>query len=134
MLDNDDFFSALDRLSFNNLLLARLQGSFALRFSPHALDCIHHILLLREKGVSEVGGPLDVACHALQSVWHTGHRLHAGVPWLFGHRISQRLALQIFVILHPLLKLDELQGISGSGESLGQERVGIKSDRRNQRI
>jgi hypothetical protein len=52
---------------------------------------------------------------------------------LFGHRISQRLALQIFV-LHPLLKLDELQGISGSGESLGQERVGIKSDRRNQRI
>jgi hypothetical protein len=75
---------------------------------------------------------LDVAGHALQSFRIRGHRLNARLPRLFSDGIHQRLVLQIFVSFQPLLKLDDLKWISGSGESLGKERVGIKSNRRNQ--
>jgi len=53
---------------------------------------------------------------------------------LLGHGVCQRFALQILIVIHPLLKLYYFERISRSGQGLGEERVGIKSDRRNQRI
>jgi hypothetical protein len=88
--------------------------------------------LLRQECVSQVRRPLDIARHPLHHVWKLYQSLHAWIPRLLGHRVRQRFAFQILVLIHPLLKLDDLKWISGSGESLGKERVGIKSNRRNQ--
>jgi hypothetical protein len=105
-----------------------------LSLPTQALNCIHHIRLLCQKRVSQVGRPLDVASHPLNHVWKLYQRLDAWVPRLLCHGIRQRLALQIFVSIHPLLKLDNLKWISGSGECLSQKLIWIESDRRNQRV
>jgi hypothetical protein len=77
---------------------------------------------------------LDVAGHPLQSFRRGGHRLNARLPRLFSDGIHQSLVLQIFVSFQPLLKLDDFKRISGRSERLGEERIRIQSNRRNQRI
>jgi hypothetical protein len=81
--------------------------------------------LLRQKCVSQVRRPLDIARHPLHQVWKLYQSLDAWVPWLLCHGVRQRFAFQILVSIHPLLKLDNFKWISGSGERLSQERVGI---------
>jgi hypothetical protein len=66
---------------------------------------------------------LNVARHPLNHVWKFYQRLDACVPRLLCHGGRQRLALQIFISIHPLLKLDNFKRISGSGECLSQEWV-----------
>jgi hypothetical protein len=87
---------------------------------------------LREKSIAQIGRPLDVACQPLDDVWSRGQGLDASVPWLLGHSVRQCLVFQIFVSIHPLLKLNDLQWVSGRGQDLGEERIGIKSNRRNE--
>jgi hypothetical protein len=96
-----------------------------LSLCTHALDCVHHVGLLRQECVSKVRGPLDVACHPLHHVWKLYQTLDTGVPRLLCHCVCQRFALQIFVPIHPLLQLDNFKRISGSAERLSQKRVGI---------
>jgi hypothetical protein len=105
-----------------------------LSLPTQALHCIHHIRLLCQKRVTQVGRPLDVASHPLNHVWKLYQRLDAGVPRLLCHGIRQRFSLEVFVSIHPLLKLDNFKWISGSGEGLSQKWIWIKSDRRNQRV
>jgi hypothetical protein len=50
---------------------------------------------------------------------------------LFGHCVRQRFALQILIVIHPLLKLNYFQWIGGSGQSLCQELIGVQRDRRD---
>jgi hypothetical protein len=45
---------------FYLLLFARFQVAGLLRLLSHALNSIHHIRLLRQKSIPEVGGPLNV--------------------------------------------------------------------------
>jgi hypothetical protein len=42
--------------------------------------------------------------------------------------------LQILIIVHPLLKLNDFQWIGRRGKRLRQERIRVKRDRRDQRI
>jgi hypothetical protein len=105
-----------------------------LSLPTHALHGIHHIRLLCQKRVSQVGRPLNVARHPLNQVWKFYQRLDAWVPRLLCHSVRQRLALQVFVSIHPLLKLDNFKWVSGSGECLSQQWIWIESDRRNQRV
>jgi hypothetical protein len=90
--------------------------------------------LLRQECVSQIRRPLHIAGHTLHHVWKLYQSLDAWVPWLLCHRVRQRFALQILVLVHPLLELDDLERISGSGECLSQELIWIKSDRRDQGI
>jgi hypothetical protein len=115
-------------------LRAGLKISCALSLRAHALDCVHHVSLLRQECVSQIRRPLDIADHALQHVWKGYHSLYAWVPRLLCHRVRQRFVFQILVPIHPLLKLDDLKWISGSSQRLSQELIWIKSDRRDQRI
>jgi hypothetical protein len=46
-----------------------LKISCALRLSSQALDCVHHVRLLRQECVSQIGRPLDIARHPLHHVW-----------------------------------------------------------------
>jgi len=89
--------------------------------STQALDCIHNIRLLGQERVPQIRGPLNVARHPLNHVWKLHQSLDAWVPRLLGHCVRQCLALQIFVLIHPLLKLNDFEWISGSSERLSQE-------------
>jgi hypothetical protein len=90
--------------------------------------------LLRQECVSQIRRPLDIAGHTLHHVWKLYQALYAWVPRLLCHRVRQRFAFQTLVPINPLLKLDNFKWISGSGQGLGEERIRIKSDRRDQRI
>jgi hypothetical protein len=64
---------------------------------------------------------LDIAGHTLNHIWKLHQSLYAWVPRLLCHRVRQRFACQILVLVHPLLQLDDFQWISGSSERLSQE-------------
>jgi hypothetical protein len=98
------------------------------------LDCGHHVSLLRQKCVSQIGCPLNVAGHACHHVRKHDQRLDTWVPRLLCDGIRQRLPCQILVLVHPLLKLNDLKRISGSSERLSQEIIRIERDRRDERI
>jgi len=89
----------LHHLDFYLLLLGSLQVSLLLGLLAHALHRLHHVLLLRKKGVSKVGGPLDVLREVLHYLRKPCHGLDAGVPVLFLHGVSQGLILQSLVLL-----------------------------------
>jgi hypothetical protein len=105
-----------------------------LSLRTHALHCIHHLGLLRQKCVSQIRHPLDIASHPLYHVWILYQRQDARVPRLLCHGVRERFALQILIVIHPLLKLHHFQGISRSSQSLRQKRIWIKSDRCDERI
>jgi hypothetical protein len=90
--------------------------------------------LLRQECVPQIRRPLDITGHPLHYIWKLYQSLNAWVPRLLCHGVRECFALQILVSIHPLLKLDDLQWISGSSQRLCQERIRIKSDRRDQRI
>jgi hypothetical protein len=100
----------------------------------HALNCVHHVGLLREERISQVRRPLDIASHPLNDVRKRYQRLDAWVPRLLGHSVGQGFVLQVLIIRVPLLKLDHFQRVSGSRQRLGKKRIRIKSNRRYQRI
>jgi hypothetical protein len=133
-LDRDYLVAALNCFGLYFLLRTGFQGPFTFRLGPHPLDRIHDVRLLREERVSQIGRPLDVSGHSLDHVWSRGQSLDAWIPRLLGHSVCQCFVFQIFVPIHPLLKLNDLQWVRGSGQDLGEERIGIKRDRRNQGI
>jgi hypothetical protein len=90
--------------------------------------------LLCQKRIPQVGCPLDIARHPLHHVRKLYQTLNAWVPRLLCHGVRQRFALQILIVIHPLLKLNYFERISGSSESLRQERIRIQRDRRNERV
>src|SRR6201993_820120 len=64
LLDHDHTL-ALDDLGFHLLLLGRFQIAGVLCLLAHALHGIHHVALLRQERVAEIGGPLNVVCESL---------------------------------------------------------------------
>jgi hypothetical protein len=121
LLDLDHLVAAGNCLGLYHLLRAGFEIPSALGFCSHPLDCIHHVRLLRQECVSQIRRPLDVTGHTLHYVWKLYQSLDAWVPRLLCHRVCQRFAFQILVPIHPLLKLDDLEWISGSSQRLSQE-------------
>jgi len=72
-------------------LFGGLQIALVLGFFSHALHGIHHVLLLSQEGVAQIGGPLDVICKSFDDIGKTGHGLDARIPRLLRHCIGQRL-------------------------------------------
>jgi hypothetical protein len=85
-LFNNNHLLVLNCLFFDRLLLIRGQSSSAFGLHTHPLDSIHHIGLLREERVTEIGGPLNVVGQTLHHVRQSRHRLNARVPGLFFYR------------------------------------------------
>jgi hypothetical protein len=128
---NDDHFLVIDRLGFDFLLRGRLQIASPLGFSAHALNRIHHVFLLRKKGVTQIRRPCHVLAQLFDDIRKSRQRLDARIVRQLGDRFGERFIFQRFVVRHPLLKLDDLQWISGSGQDLRNQRIGIKGDRRD---
>ncbi len=100
----------------------------------HALHRIHHVVLLREKCIAKVGGPLDVFRQELDNIGQGSQSLDARVPVLLLYGIGQLFLIHALVLGQPLLQLNDLEGIGGGHQHLAEQRIGIERDRRDQRI
>ena len=95
---------------------------------------IHNVGLLGKKCVAQVGGPLDVVGEPLYDIGEGGESLNAWVLRLLGDCVGESFVLQRRVLLEPLLELNDFERIGRSGESLGQERIRIESDGRDEGV
>jgi hypothetical protein len=130
-LFDDDRALVFDDLGLYFLLLTRLQIAGSLSLLTHALDCIHHVALLRQKGVAEISCPLDIVSQALDQIGHCGQSLDAWIPRLLRHSIGEGFIFQPGILSKPLLELNDLKRIRGGGKGLGQHRVWIERNRCN---
>ena len=133
-LFDDNHALALDDSRFHLLLFGRLQSAFVLGLLAHALHRIHNIALLRQEGVAQIDGPLNVVAQTLYHVRKGRHGLDARIPGLFLHRIRERLIFQTLVVVQPPLQQDDFERIRGCSQYLGQQWVWIKSNWRDERI
>src|SRR6185369_14339628 len=61
-------------------------------------------------------------------------RRHAFIPALFLGGSLQRIVLETLVLLQPAAGLDDLERVGRRHQHLGQQRVRVKRDRREERI
>src|SRR5262249_25952249 len=93
LFDDDDLL-AFDGLRLPCLLRVARGRPPGLRRLPHALDGVHYIALLGQKGVAEVGRPLDVIGQQLHDFGQSRHRLDARIPGLLLYGGREGLSLQ----------------------------------------
>ena len=98
----------------------------------HHLYRIHDALLLVVVSVAQRRRPGEVLVHISQHGWKCGKRLDARVPGLLIHSLTQGLALQIRMRLHPTVGLDNLLGKRRRRQNLRHKRIGIQRNRRHQ--
>ena len=79
---NDNDLLALDNFCFHFLLLSGLKIARVLGLFPHPLNGIHHVGLLGQKRVAQIGSPLDIICKAVHYVRESRKSLYAWVPRL----------------------------------------------------
>jgi len=131
---DDDHLLAFLRLNADLLLLGGDQLFAVVRFGAKALDRVHHIRLLREHGIAEILGPVELVAHHRNDVRRAGKRLDAVVPGLFVDLLLQGIALQILAFLQPAIGLHHLQWIGRCRQHICEQFVGIQRYRRNQSL
>ncbi len=94
--------------------------SIRFRFGPHPLYRAHHVGLLSEKRVPEIGGPAYILIQPGNHVWKHDQRLNAGIPVLQPRALQKLLPSKAAVLLEPLLSLNDLERVSGCGQDLAQ--------------
>jgi hypothetical protein len=107
-------------LRFHFLLRSRLQSAFVLCLAAHALNRIHQIALLRQKGVAQIRGPLNVVSQQFHEVRCSSQSLDAGVPGFFCRCVRELLILQVLILLQPPLQKDDFDRIRGGRQNLRQ--------------
>ena len=116
----------------HELLLVRRQQSRAHGALTLALNGVHDVLRLGQERVPEIDRPREVPVQHAEHRREDDERLNARVPGLILGRVRERGALQARIGLQPPIGLDDLERIGGRGENLGDERVGVERDRRDQ--
>jgi hypothetical protein len=96
-LFNDNHTLLLYQSGFYGLLLCSFQGALVLGLTAHTLNSVHHITLLCQKGIAEVGRPLNIICQTIGNVRKSSERLNACIPTLFPDAIGKCLVLEGFV-------------------------------------
>jgi hypothetical protein len=131
-----DHLLVLNHLFFDLLLCIRGQSSSALCLRAHPLDGVHHIGFLRQKGVTEIGSPLNIVGETFHHVGQSRHRLNARIPRLFLNRLDQFCLVfdELRVFVEPLPQLNDLERISRCRQRLGQQWIRIERNRCDQRI
>src|SRR6185436_14294922 len=95
---------------------------------------IEHFLLLRQERIAQLLRDVEFLVHRRQHLRKRGQRLHARIPFLLLQSVFERLLLQPRIRLCPARGLDDLQRIGRRHQDLRDQRVGIKRDRRDQRL
>ena len=132
-LDHDVLLLVLgldrDRLLLGGLQLAVVPGT-----GPQPLDRVHDIGLLRQHGVAELLRPIELLRHHRQHGRNLDQRFQAVVPALLGERAGERIALEGLVGLGPAVRLHDLERIGRGDQYLGQQRIRMERDRRDQLV
>ena len=132
-LDGDDLLVLHFRYS-DGLLFGRLQLVVGLSLGAQALDRVHHIGLLGNNRIAELLRPIEFRTHHLQHVRRGDQGFDAVVPRLLVDRRLQCIAFEILVCFKPTLGLHDVERIGRRHQHLGEQRIRIKRDRRNQLI
>jgi hypothetical protein len=90
--------------------------------------------LIRLERRSQCSVVIDMCRHGIENRWEGDERDESRIESLLLSRIGQRLPCQAAVLLQPVVGIDDLLRISGSGTYLGEQRVGIECDRCEQLI
>ena len=130
-LDHDLLILGRDRL-----LRCRSERTGGLRTLAQALNGVHDIRLLREKGVAELLGPLQIAVHHAQELRKRNERFDARIPGLLLQRRRQYVALKRRVggSLQPAVRLDNLERVGRGHQDLCNQRIGVERNRCHQPI
>lgn len=110
----------------------RLQIAGSLRLGAQLLNRIEHVLLLGQKRVAELLGPVQLIVHHLKRLRHCRQGFDAGIPGLGLHRVLKRLSLDRWVLPRPSSRLDHLQRIGRSHQDLREQQIRIERDRRDE--
>jgi len=132
-LDLDRILAALG-IHSHYLLRRRLQPAVGLSSGTHCLHRIHHVGLLGQKRVSEIGSPSDIVTEQIQRIRECHQRLDARIPVLLLGCVQQLRALKVAIALEPLLRFGYLQRIGTGRQYLTEQWIGIKRHRRHQVI
>ena len=122
------------RFAAYHLLLVRLQVAVVLRQLPQALDRRHDVILLGEEGVAEFLGPVELFVHHFKHVGEGDQRLDADVPAFALDLLDGGVAVQLRVGLGPARRLHDFERVRGSHQNLGEQRIGVEGDRRQQGV
>lgn len=107
-----------------------VQLSSGLRLLAHRLHCIHYVLRLVEISIAQIRGPLNVLVHLCQNRRKRRQRLYARVPAVGICRGSNLICRSIALRLPPLISFRHLVRISGPGQNLRHQGIGIERDGR----
>ena len=110
---------------FVALEVAGLLGALA-----QALHRVHHVLGLRQEGVTHVAHPFGLRAKRDQHIGEGHQRGHRRIPGLVFHQLDGRVALFIGVRLGPRRSRREILGVGRGHEQLGQQGVGEQGDGR----
>ena len=124
------------RSAANDNLSVRSQISEIAGLASLPLNGVHHIGLLGQESVSEIGRPVHIAGHHFQHGWKRQQRLNAGIPrkLISLNRVGQGLSGEVMMLIGPLRRVRNLVGIGGARENLRHKRIGIKRDARNKPV
>jgi len=111
-----------------------LQRAVRLCASAQPLHGVHYVRLLLAEGGSEVRDPLRAFIHAPEDVGKSQQGLHARVPRHRFRRAHRVLAAELGVRPRPLRGLAHVLGVRRSDQDVGQHRIRVKRDRREQGI
>src|ERR1039457_1892260 len=105
-------------------------------FLAHALHGVHHIRALAQHGIAERLRPPGIPGHHVEHGWKRDQRQHARIERkiVLVHGSGQFIGTQITVLIRPGGRVGDLVPVSGSGQHLGQQWVGIKRDALHQVI
>src|SRR5690348_9288548 len=84
------------------------------------------------ESLTEAGSPCEALGHLVQHRWELRECLHAWIPRLLIHSLSQASCRQILVLLEPVVGKSDLIRKCCRRTDLGYQRIGIKCDWRYQ--
>ena len=133
--DNDRFLLSgvgRYRLLFDLLFFGRLEITGCICLCTQILDRCEHVLLLREKRITQLLGPADLVAHHFQNLGKRGQRFDAWVPRFFLHGALKRISGHTGIGLDPPLGLNHLERVGGRHQDLRDKRIRVECDWRDQ--
>lgn len=112
------------------LVLVALQVAGGLRLVAQALHGAHDIVGLRQEGITEALHPHRVLAEGRQQLRESHQRLHTRVPGLLRHLFDRIVTRGFGVGLGPGHGFTHLPRVSGRHQYLGQQCIGVQSNRR----
>jgi hypothetical protein len=119
----------LDR---NVLIFVAVQGAGGIGLLSQRLDCRHHGGLIGLESRTYRSVVIDVLGHRIEDGWEGHERYEGRIEALLLGSVIQCCAPQVAVLFQPIIGIDDLLGVTGSGANLRKQGIGIERNRREQ--